>query len=502
MSRHILLLSQPAAPGDDFAEHPVVPVRQYLTGPWHDQPGLRVINLCRDISYHSAGYYASLLAEARGHRVIPSVRTLQDLSRRAIYAADLDDLEDDLDEALAAHAGAKAIAAEGDGAAGIADTVVFHLFFGEVAEAEFEALGGLGRSLFESFPVPILRVELRRREKKGWEFQALRPSGLRVLPVEMRPDFFEALKRFLGRARTEPQANRPARWDLAILHDPDEALPPSDRGALDAFISAAGRAGIDAELITRRDLPRLSEYDALFIRETTSVSHHTWRFARRAAAEGLVVIDDPDSILRCTNKIFLAELLTREKVPIPASVVIGRDDLDRAEEALGFPMVLKVPDGAFSLGVFKVKDRDQFEAKAKELFAKSELLLAQAYTPTEFDWRVGVLNGEPLFVCRYHMSRGHWQIINHAGQGAPAEGAVDTIPIDEAPANVVETAVRAASLIGDGLYGVDLKQTADGVFVIEVNDNPNIDAGYEDAVLGEGLYDRVIGEFLRRLEEY
>lgn len=495
MSQHILLLSQPLGPADDFGDQPVVPVRQYLTGPWHDQPGLRVVNLCRDISYHSAGYYASLLAEARGHRVIPSVRTLQDLSRRAIYAADLDDLEDDLDQALAARADSE------DAASGGAREVSFYLLFGEVAEAEFSALRGLGRSLFESFPVPILRVELRRREKKGWEFHALRPSGLRGIPTEMRPTFFKALERFLGRARI-PEPNRPARWDLAILHDPDEAFPPSNPEALAAFIAAARRAGIDAELITRRDLSRLSEYDALFIRETTAVSHHTWRFARKAAAEGLVVIDDPDSILRCTNKIFLSELLTREKVPIPASVVIGKDDLDRAEEALGFPMVLKVPDGAFSLGVFKVKDRPGFDAKAKELFAKSELLLAQAYTPTEFDWRVGVLGGEPLYVCRYHMSRGHWQIMNHAESGEDAEGAVDTIPVAEAPAKVVETAVRAASLIGDGLYGVDLKQSGDDVFVIEVNDNPNIDAGYEDAVLGEALYDQVIAEFLRRLEAH
>ena len=39
-----------------------------------------------------------------------------------------------------------------------------------------------------------------------------------------------------------------------------------------------------------------------------------------------------------------------------------------------------------------------------------------------------------------------------------------------------------------------------GVFVIEVNDNPSIDAGVEDAYLGEDLYLRIMQEFLRRLE--
>ena len=36
--------------------------------------------------------------------------------------------------------------------------------------------------------------------------------------------------------------------------------------------------------------------------------------------------------------------------------------------------------------------------------------------------------------------------------------------------------------------------------MIEINDNPSIDAGVEDAVLGDALYDRVMGEFLKRLE--
>ena len=36
--------------------------------------------------------------------------------------------------------------------------------------------------------------------------------------------------------------------------------------------------------------------------------------------------------------------------------------------------------------------------------------------------------------------------------------------------------------------------------MIEVNDNPSIDAGVEDAYLGEDLYRRIMDEFLRRME--
>jgi glutathione synthase/RimK-type ligase-like ATP-grasp enzyme len=61
-------------------------------------------------------------------------------------------------------------------------------------------------------------------------------------------------------------------------------------------------------------------------------------------------------------------------------------------------------------------------------------------------------------------------------------------------------ATRAASLVGNGLYGVDLKQTEHGVFVIEINDNPNLDSGVEDKVLKDDLYREILGEFISRID--
>ena len=65
----------------------------------------------------------------------------------------------------------------------------------------------------------------------------------------------------------------------AILHDPDEALPPSNPQALANFVRVGASLGIDVELIGRKDYARLAEFDALLIRETTRVDHHTYRFA-------------------------------------------------------------------------------------------------------------------------------------------------------------------------------------------------------------------------------
>ncbi|ERS89530.1 hypothetical protein Q671_01100 [Halomonas sp. PBN3] len=161
--------------------------------------------------------------------------------------------------------------------------------------------------------------------------------------------------------------------------------------------------------------------------------------------------------------------------------------------------MLKVPDGAFSRGVVKVESLQALEREAARLFRDSALLLVQEWLPTEYDWRIGVLDGQVLFASRYYMARGHWQIYDHSG-GRVKSGGFTTHAPEEVPPAVIKAALKACRLIGDGLYGVDLKQAGERVVVIEVNDNPNIDVGIEDSVLGRGLYERIMGVFLSRLE--
>jgi glutathione synthase/RimK-type ligase-like ATP-grasp enzyme len=67
------------------------------------------------------------------------------------------------------------------------------------------------------------------------------------------------------------------------------------------------------------------------------------------------------------------------------------------------------------------------------------------------------------------------------------------------PREVLDTAVRAARLVGRGLYGVDLKQNERGVFVIEVNDNPNLVHDVEDAAEKDEIWRRMASWFLKRL---
>ncbi|MCB1093147.1 MAG: ATP-grasp domain-containing protein, partial [Verrucomicrobiae bacterium] len=349
-------------------------------------------------------------------------------------------------------------------------------------------------------PSPLLRATFVLGRNGNWRLRSLGPIAAREIPESHAEFVRDAAQRWLRRpAEAAPPST--ARYNLAILVDPAEKMPPSDDGALKRFIRAAARQKVAAELIEPDDLGSLAEYDALFIRATTSVENFTFRFARRAVDEGIPVIDDPASILRCSNKVFMAELFERQQIPAPKSRILYRGAPNDALEALGLPLVLKQPDSSFSQGVIKINTAEEFTSTCAQLFQSTDLLIAQQYLPTEFDWRIGVLDGHALYACRYYMARGHWQIYKTTVNSRHTiSGRSDTIPVQEAPTAIVETAVKAANLIGDGFYGVDLKEIDGQPLVIEVNDNPSIEQGVEDLVLKDALYDAVIRSFVRRIE--
>lgn len=482
MSEHLVVVENRADWKPDFPSARVVTARDYLGG--GDYLALRnckVTNLCRSYGYLSIGYYVSLLAEARRHRVIPSIRTLSELSRKSIYSLDVAELDALVHRSLRRSA---------------APSFSMLLHFGRTEHDELE---DLARQIYEMFPCPLLRVEFRLQADK-WRITRIRPYWINALDETQYQPFASAIERHLSKRWRRRRTRPGSLYDLAILVDPDEALPPSDRRALRNFIRVGKTLDIDVELIERRDYTRLAEYDALFIRVTTAIENYTFRFARKAESEGMVVIDDPDSILKCTNKVYLAELLKANRVATPRTVIVHEDAVTALDREIPYPIVLKIPDGSFSRGVFKVGDRAELLAAAARLFRDSDLILAQEFLYTEFDWRIGVLNGEPLYACQYFMSNKHWQVLRHKKGGGVAEGGWRTLAVEDAPQQVVRTALKAAKLIGRGLYGVDLKETPDGVFVIEVNDNPNLESDVEDGVLKDELYRIILKEFVRRLD--
>jgi glutathione synthase/RimK-type ligase-like ATP-grasp enzyme len=457
----------------------IISPEHYISGEsYQTSKNLKVLNLCRSYQYQSEGYYVSLLAEARGHKVLPGVSTIQDLRFPSILREDSMDFDNLIQTTFKSEP---------------YDKVEFNIYFGMTRS---EVLNKLAQQLFQMVQAPSLRAVFSKKTK--WVLQNIRPISVNEVPEVDKPLLVSSLERYLQRRRD--YRNGKKKYDLAILVNPEDKHPPSDDRALKRFYKAAVETGFNTEFITKDDFDQLIQYDALFIRETTNVNHHTFRFSKKAQSLGLVVIDDPGSILKCTNKVYLFELLHSNKVPIPKSFVITEENCDTLDRKLSFPFILKQPDGAFSVGVHKINNVTEYEQIRKKMFEKSDLLIAQEFLPTEFDWRVGIIADQVIYVCKYYMASKHWQIVNWNANDKAREGEVESIPVDQAPSGLLRTALRATALIGSGLYGVDMKEVDGKFYVIEINDNPNIDAGTEDKILKDKLYTAIMDVFIDKIK--
>ncbi|MDR8391662.1 RimK family protein [Aliifodinibius sp. S!AR15-10] len=481
--KYLFVVNNPRNWPLQIPEGEIVSAKLYLSDSrYSNLKNVRLFNLCRSYRYQSIGYYVSLLAMARGHKPMPNVLTIQDLKSSSMVRYVSDELDAMIQKNL------KPIQSS---------RFTLSIYFGRNLAKRYDKLS---QQLFMQFQAPLLRAHFVKSEK--WNLQSIGPIAASDIPEDHRPFVVEKAREYFNRRHSYfAKKGNSSRFDLAILANPEEQFPPSDERALQKFTKAAESVGFYVERITWKDYGRLAEFDGLFIRETTNVNHHTYRFSRKAAAEGLVVIDDPESILRCTNKVYLAELLERNKIAAPKTMIVSEENAERIQQEIGMPCILKQPDSSFSQGVVKADTAEELQEALRKLFSTSDLLIAQEFIPTEFDWRVGILNGKPLYVCKYFMARKHWQIYEQAKSGRTYAGRAETLKLEDAPDPVVTTALKAANLIGDGFYGVDLKQVNGKVYVIEVNDNPSIDAGIEDEILKDELYTCIMREILGRIEK-
>ena len=499
---------------------PVVSVDDYLEGPPSvSGEDLVIVNLCRSYQYLSKGYYVSLLADARHQRVFPTLKmieeirntttTLQMLREAGVETVDPRTVRElrraapKVAVGAGSDTGARSGAPFGNGDTGEGDAESPALrsgyaetwcVFGKTTDDRFRRHCA---AIFARYAFPILKLRFYRDEGL-WKVGSLQPASLGQLdPAEIDVLVRELSRPQVGTPHRSAPGPRPHR--IACLWDADDPLAASDRETLDRMSRIAARRGVLFERIGREDLARLAEYDALFIRTVTAIEHFSFTFAQAAENLGIPVIDDPQSIVKCSNKVYLQELFRRNGIPTPRTMTISRKTPAEELRTFGFPLIVKLPDGTFSQAVKKADDEKALEAITQEMFKRSPLLIVQEFIPTPFDWRVGMLDGRVLFVCKYHMARGHWQIVSLGRNGGRRYGKVEAVAREDVPQTVLDVALESTALLGDGLYGVDLKETSAGPVVIEINDNPNILTTDEDGVERDRVYEALLDAFVARI---
>lgn len=461
----------------------VISARNYLTKPEFSRlKKARIFNLCKDYSYQSQGYYVSLLAEARGHLAIPTVMNLVDLREPRLVKIVSGEFDDLIQKSL------KGIKSP---------EFTLSIYFGQNVAQKYKELSAM---FHRHFQIPFLRVKFSYSNK--WNIKSIKALSEVEIPVDHKAAMHEFASQYFAKKRYDTPKNESYEYDLAILVQDHDPAPPSNAKALRRFAELAEKMNFYVEFVTPKDLSRLTAFDALLIRQSTEVNNEAYAFARKAQQEDIAIVDYPDAILKCCNKVFMAEALENAGIPTPKTVIVHKENRNKVVEQTGLPLVLKSPDSTFSFGVKKAATVEEYEKLVGEMLKKSELVIAQEYTPSDYDWRIGILDDKPIFACRYYMAKDHWQIYNwKAKKKDDQEGNADVIAIEEVPKKIMDAALKSAKLMGKGLYGIDVKEVGGKPLVIEINDNPNIDFGVEDRFYGDKIYNEILIALKNRLEK-
>ncbi|HEY9245445.1 MAG TPA: RimK family alpha-L-glutamate ligase [Candidatus Methanoperedens sp.] len=268
----------------------------------------------------------------------------------------------------------------------------------------------------------------------------------------------------------------------------------SEKKALSKFKSTAESMGHGFEFIFKEDICRISEYDSLFIRATTDPSSSAYVVSRLAQEKGLKVIDDPHSIRMCSNKVILHDLFLKNDIPSPKALLFmgdySKENLACIFDKLKLPVIIKTPYTRFSSHVEKANNEKEFVEISKRFLRKSRILIIQEYLKSDFDWRVGILRNEILYLCKYFIPDGGWKVKSKIN-GRNIWGDTIAIPRDSISRELKDICIHLSKCVGDGLYGLDVKETNEGYKVIEINDNPSIYEGYEDTADCD-IYEKII----------
>lgn len=305
----------------------VLSFQEYLQQyPKLDEPKTRVINLCNTEQYLSKGYYCSLLAEARQHEVLPSVSNIIDTSE-----VDALGLVFILPEHLCKPLN--------NARKHTTLTVELCIYCGNSRQTEFARLANY---IFQRCKLPIMRAHFAQQGKQ-WQVR-VHKQDVSHLSSDEFADLYAQLDKFTQQIWRTRLKTKKYRWDMAILVNNQETTPPSDQKALKLFVKAASQLGINAQLVEYDGnidhTAFVARFDALFIRETTAIKSHTYELARAAENAGVVVIDDPSSILRCCNKVFLHDAFSYHKVPSPRTMFVTDnkpESIQNLSESFVFP---------------------------------------------------------------------------------------------------------------------------------------------------------------------
>ena len=211
-------------------------------------------------------------------------------------------------------------------------------------------------------------------------------------------------------------------------------------------------------------------FDAVLPRIGHSITSHGVALLKQFEQLDVYTVNASEGIRQSRNKLLAAQILGRNKVPIPKTAYVRNiNDVERAIDLVGgLPVVIKVSEGTQGRGVYlRHLYKDAIGLVSALLDLDHEVLIQQYIHESHgTDIRVLVV-GDKVVACMRRRARGREFRSNFH-----LNGTVESIDL---PPKFEEIALRAARVLGLNIAGVDLLEGKNGPLVLEINSSPGLE---------------------------
>jgi gamma-F420-2:alpha-L-glutamate ligase len=231
---------------------------------------------------------------------------------------------------------------------------------------------------------------------------------------------------------------------------------------------------------------RIELPDLVLSRTGAGTNYFTRSVMRQIEKFGIPVYNDADSISRVSDKLLTSQLLVKENLPIPKTILVNGDvDVELIEKEVGFPCVVKATSGSKGKTVHLCQTKKDFTSLMSLLSSISlkKTMIIQEFVDAQpgTDLRVWVIGGKTVVAMKRTGAEGDFRA--NISQGGTAELFEITDEVDY-------LARETARVLGLQIAGVDLLFDKDGYKICEANSSP----GFEgmDKYCGQDMAQRIV----------
>lgn len=214
---------------------------------------------------------------------------------------------------------------------------------------------------------------------------------------------------------------------------------------------------------------QLSHYDAVLPRVGASITYFGTAVVRQFEQMDVYTPNTAAGIANSRDKLRSLQVLSRHDIGIPLTTFVRdrKDVLSAIELVGGAPVIIKILEGTQGVGVILAETDKVAEAIIETLQSARQNVLVQKFIAESRgrDIRALVVGDRVVAAMRRVAQGNEFRSNVHRG------GRTETV---ELSAEMEETAVRAAQILGLRVAGVDMLEGREGPLVMEVNSSPGL----------------------------